>query len=95
MLRWRLRALVSSFAQFRSLGGVRGGRELRGARRFERRLPARRPPLALTAAEAAALLPLPSRLADTRMVLAEAPARRLAPAADAPRVGIRLGKVER
>jgi hypothetical protein len=53
------------------------------------------PPLALTAAEAAALLPLPSRLADTRMVLAEAPARRLAPAADAPPIGIRLGKVER
>jgi ribosomal protein L17 len=95
MLRWRLHALASSFAQFRALGGVRAGREFRGAGRFERRLPARRPPLALTAAEAAALLPLPSRLADTRMVLAEAPARRLAPAADAPRIGIRLGKAER
>jgi hypothetical protein len=95
MKRWRLRALASSFAQFRSLGRVRAGREFRGARRFERSLPAHRPPLALTAAEAAALLPLPSRLADTRLVLAEAPARRLAPAADAPRVGISLGKVER
>lgn len=95
MLRWRLHALASSFAQFRSLGGVRAGREFRGASRFERRLPARRPPLALTAAEAAALLPLPSRLADTPLVLAEAPARRLPPAADAPRLGISLGKVER
>jgi hypothetical protein len=95
VLRWRLHALVSSFAQFRALGGVRAGREFGGARRFERRLAARRPPLALTAAEAAALLPLPSSLSGTRLVLAEAPARRLAPAADAPRLGISLGKVER
>jgi hypothetical protein len=95
VLRWRLHALASSFAQFRALGGVRAGGEFRGARRFERRLPARRPPLAVTAAEAAALLPLPSRLADTRLVLAEAPARRYAPTADAPRIGIRLGKAER
>jgi hypothetical protein len=95
VLRWRLRALASSFAQFRALGGVRAGREFGGARRFERRLPARRPPLALTAAEAAALLPLPSSLSVTRLVLAEAPARRLPPAADAPRVGISIGKVER
>jgi hypothetical protein len=95
VMRWRLRALASSFAQFRALGGVRAGREFGSARRFERRLPARRPPLALTAAEAAALLPLPSSLSGTRLVLAEAPARRLPPAADAPRVGVSLGKVER
>jgi hypothetical protein len=95
MMRWRLHALVSSFAQFRALGGVRAGREFGGAGRFERRLPARRPPLALTAAEAAALLPLPSSLSETRLVLAEAPARRLPPAAEAPRAGISLGKVER
>lgn len=95
VLRWRLRALASSFAQFRALGAVRPGREFGGAKRFEHRLPARRPPLALTAAEAAALLPLPSRIADTRLVLAEAPARSLPPTADAPGSGLRLGTVER
>lgn len=94
VLRWRLRALASSFAQFRALGGLRTGREFRAAKRFERRLPARRPPLALTAAEAAALLPLPSRIAETRLVLAEAPARSLPPAAEAPQFGIRLGTAE-
>ena len=95
VLRWRLHALASSFAQFRSLGGLRAGREFGAGKRFERRLPARRPPLALTAAEAAALLPLPSRIADSRLVLAEAPARSLPPTSDAPRTGIRLGTAER
>jgi hypothetical protein len=94
VLRWRLHALTSSFAQFHSLGGLRAGRELFGRRRFERRLPALRPPLVLTAAEAAALLPLPTRLTETRLVLAEAPARRLPPTADAPQSGIRLGTAE-
>lgn len=94
-MRWRLRALASSFAQFRALGGLRAGREFGSAHRFERRLPARRPPLALTAAEAAALLPLPSRTADTPLVIAEAPARSLPPAADAPREGVLVGKGER
>jgi len=93
--RWRLRALASSFGQFHALGGLRAGRELLGRRRFERRLPALRPPLAVTAAEAAALLPLPSSLAETRLVLAEAAARRLPPAAEAPHTGIRLGRAER
>lgn len=93
--RWRLQALAASFGQFHALGGLRPGRELFGARRFERALPALRPPLALTAAEAAAVLPLPTLLSETRLVLAEAPARRLPPAADAPRLGIRLGRVER
>lgn len=93
--RWRLHALAASFGQFHALGGLRAGRELCGRRRFERRLPARRPPLAVTAAEAAALLPLPTDLADTRLVMAEAPARRLRPAADAPHSGIRLGRAER
>lgn len=93
--RWRLRALAASFGQFHALGGLRAGRELFGRRRFERRLPARRPPLAVTAAEAAALLPLPTNLAETRLMVAEAPARRLRPAADAPHSGIRLGRAER
>lgn len=93
--RWRLRALASSFAQFHGLGGLRAGRELFGRRRFERRLPALRPPLAVTASEAAALLPLPTNLAETRLVVGEAPARRLRPAADAPHSGIRLGRAER
>ena len=93
--RWRLHALAASFGQFHALGGLRAGRELFARRRFERRLPARRPPLAVTAAEAAALLPLPTDLADTRLVTAEAPARRLRPAVDAPHSGIRLGRAER
>lgn len=93
--RWRLRALAASFGQFHALGGLRAGRELFGRRRFERRLPALRPPLAVTAAEAAALLPLPTNLAETRLVVGEAPARRLRPAADAPHSGIRLGRAER
>ncbi|HTS73415.1 MAG TPA: hypothetical protein VMG74_06875, partial [Gaiellaceae bacterium] len=93
--RWRLRALVASFGQFDALGGLRAGRELFGRRRFERRLPALRPALAVTAAEAAALLPLPTNLAETRLVVGEAPARRLRPAADAPHSGIRLGRAER
>lgn len=93
--RWRLHALAASFGQFHALGGLRAGRELFGRRRFERRLPALRPPLALTAAEAAALLPLPTNLAETRLVVGEAPARRLRPAADASRSGIRLGRAER
>lgn len=93
--RSRLRALASSFAQFHALGGLRPGRELLGRRRFERGLPGLRPPLALTAAEAAALLPLPTNLAETRLVIEEAPARRLRPAADAPHSGIRLGRAER
>jgi len=93
--RWRLRALAASFGQFHALGGLRAGRELFGRRRFERRLPALRPALAVTAAEAAALLPLPTNLAETRLVVGEAPARRLRPAADAPHSGIRLGRAER
>jgi hypothetical protein len=94
-MRWRLRALASSFAQFEALGGLRPGRELFGTRRLEQALPALRPPLALTAAEAAAMLPLPTSISETRLVLAEAPARRLPPAAGAPHHGIRLGRVER
>lgn len=93
--RWRLRALAASFGQFHALGGLRAGRELLGRRRFEQRLPARRPPLAVTASEAAALLPLPTNLAETRLDVGEAPARRLRPAADAPHSGIRLGRAER
>lgn len=93
--RWRLRALAASFAQFHALGGLRAGRELFGRRRFEQRLAARRPPLAVTAAEAAALLPLPTNLAETRLEIGEAPARRLRPTADAPHSGIRLGRAER
>lgn len=93
--RWRLHALAASFGQFHALGGLRAGRELFGRRRFERRLPALRPPLALTSAEAAALLPLPTNLAETRLAIGEAPARRLRAAADAPDSGIRLGRAER
>ncbi len=92
--RWareRLSGLAASFTQFHELGGLRPGRELLLARRFARRLPALRPPLVVTASEAAALVPLPEQAAVTPLVLPEAPARALAPVADAPRDGLLVG----
>jgi hypothetical protein len=94
-LRWRLRALVAAFAQFHALGGLRAGHEFNSAKRFESRRPALRPALSVTAAEAAALLPLPVQAADTLLVLPEAPARQLAPVAEAARDGVLVGKTER
>ena len=95
--RWareRLSGLAASFTQFHELGGLRPGREFLFTRRFERRLPAVRPPLVVTAAEAAALVPLPERAADTPLVLPEAPARSLAPVAEAPYDGVLVGRSE-
>ncbi len=95
--RWareRLSGLAASFTQFHELGGLRPGREFLLARRFQRRLPALRPPLIVTAAEAAVLLPLPEQAADTPLVLPEAPARSLAPVAEAPTDGVLVGRGE-
>src|SRR6266511_2956155 len=83
--RWareRLSGLAASFTQFHELGGLRPGREFRLARRFDRRMPAPRPPLIVTAAEAAALLALPEQAAEAPFALPEAPARTVAPVAD-------------
>lgn len=96
--RWaraRLAGLVASFAQYHELAGLGKGSELFSGWRATRRLPALKPPLILTAAEAAALLPLPAQIAAAPVVLPEAPARRLAPAAEAPREGVLIGRGER
>lgn len=95
--RWareRLSGLAASFTQFHELGGLRPGREFRLARRFDRRMPAPRPPLIVTAAEAAALLALPEQAAEAPFALPEAPARIVAPVADAPRAGVLIGLAE-
>ena len=73
--RWaraRLSGLVGSFAQFHKLAGLDRGREPFAAWRFARRLPARQPPLTLTAAEASALLPLPTDAASAPVGVAGA-----------------------
>jgi hypothetical protein len=95
--RWareRLSGLAASFTQFHALGGLRPGREFALARRFELRSPAPRPPLVVTAAEAAALLPLPEQAAEAPLALPEAPARAVAPVADAATAGVLIGLAE-
>jgi hypothetical protein len=95
--RWareRLSGLSASFAQYRALGELRPGREFDLARRFALRMPASRPPLIVTAAEAAALLPLPEQAAEAPLALPEAPARSIAPVADAPQDGLTIGLAE-
>ncbi len=95
--RWareRLSGLAASFTQFHELGGLRPRREFRLARRFARRMPAPRPPLIVTAAEAAALLPLPEHAAAAPLALPEAPTRVVAAVADAPRAGVLIGVAE-
>lgn len=95
--RWareRLSGLSATFAQFRALGGLRPGREFALARRFQLRMPAPRPPLIVSASEAAALLPLPEQAAEAPLALPEAPARSVAPVADAPSDGVLLGLAE-
>ena len=57
-------------------------------------MPAPRPPLIVTAAEAAALLPLPERAAEAPLALPEAPSRSIAPVADAPQDGLTIGLAE-
>jgi len=96
--RWaraRLSGLVGSFAQFHKLDGLDKGRERFATWRFARRLPAPHPPLTLTAAEAAALLPLPTDAARAPVVLPEPSARKLAPVAEASREGILVGRSDR
>jgi hypothetical protein len=57
-------------------------------------MPSPRPPLIVTASEAAALLPLPEQAAGAPLALPEAPARSVAPVADAPSDGVMLGLAE-
>jgi hypothetical protein len=81
--RQRLRGLVASFACFNEEGKLRRGREPFFWPRLFGWLPPLRPGLVLTAAEAAAIVPLPEQPAEAPLTLAELPARKLAPVADA------------
>jgi hypothetical protein len=96
--RWaraRLSGLVASFAQFHKLAGLERGHEFFTSWRFARRLPSPKPPLTVTAAEAAALLPLPVDAAGSPVVLPEPSARKLAPVAEASRQGVLVGRSDR
>lgn len=87
--------LAASFAPFHGHARLRGAWEPFFWRRLREWLPPLRTQLLLTPTEAAMLLPLPERAADAPLSLAEPPARRVAPAADAPRHGIVLGRIDR
>ena len=87
--------LAASFAPFHGRAGLRRTWEPFFWRRLREWLPPLRPRLLLTPTEAAMLLPLPERAADAPLSLPEPPARRVAPAADAPRHGIVLGRIDR
>jgi|SRR5579884_570801 len=78
--------------QYRSpFSGLRRTLELFARRRFVRRLLPLRPPLLLSGSELATLLPVPANAGESPVPMARTPARELAPAAAAPRSGIRLG----
>ena len=95
LARERLRGLAASFACFDAEGKLRRGREPFFWPRLWGWLPPLRPRLVLTAAEAAALLPLPEQPLESSLALAELPARKLAPVTEAPRRGLLLGRADR
>ncbi len=87
--------LAASFAPFHGHARLLRTWEPFFWRRLREWLPPLRTRLLLTPTEAAMLLPLPERAADAPLSLTEPPARRVAPAADAPRHGIVLGRIDR
>jgi hypothetical protein len=93
--RERLAVLVASFAPFHGHARLRRRYEPFFWPRLRAWLPPLRPRLLLTPGEAAAILPLPERTAQAPLSLAEPPARPLAPAVEAPRHGVRLGRTDR
>lgn len=93
--RERLAFLAASFAPFHGHARLRRRPEPFFWPRLRAWLPPLRPRLLLTPGEAAAILPLPERPAQTPLSLAEPPARALAPAVEAPRHGILLGRPDR
>jgi hypothetical protein len=90
--RGRLGGVLAGFGQYHELGGLRRGREPFCSRRLERCLPAMRPRLLLSSGEAAALVALPEESALAPVSFTEAPARRVAPVAQAPSRGLLLGR---
>lgn len=95
LARERLRGLAASFACFNAEGKLRRGRERYLWPRLTGWLPPLRPRLVLTAAEAAAVLPLPEQPSEAPLALTEAPARKLAPVTEAPRGGLLVGRSDR
>ena len=93
--RERLAVLVASLAPFQGHARLRRRCEPFFWPRLRAWLPPLRPRLLLTAGEAAVILPLPERPAEAPLSLAEPPARPLAPAVEAPRHGILLGRPDR
>jgi hypothetical protein len=93
--RERLAVLAASLAPFHGYARLRRRYEPFFWPRLRAWLPPLRPRLLLTPGEAAAILPLPERPAQAPLSLAEPPARPLAPAVEAPRHGILLGRPDR
>src|SRR5207247_2555499 len=93
--RERLAVLVASLAPFHGHARLRRRYEPFFWPRLRAWLPPVRPRLLLTPGEAAAILPLPERTTQTPLSLAEPPARPLAPAVEAPRHGVLLGRTDR
>src|SRR5206468_17459 len=93
--RERLAVLAASLAPFHGHARLRRRYEPFFWPRLRAWLPPLRPRLLLTPGEAAAILPLPERPAQAPLSLAEPPARPLAPAVEAPRHGILLGRPDR
>jgi TraM recognition site of TraD and TraG len=93
--RERLAVLAASLAPFHGHARLRRGHERFFWPRLRAWLPPLRPRLLLTPGEAAAILPLPERSAEAPLSLAVPPARPLAPAVEAPRHGILLGRPDR
>jgi hypothetical protein len=90
--RGRLGGLIAGFGQYRELGGLRRCREPFCAKRLVCCLSPMRPRLLLSAAEAAALVALPERAALAPLSFVQAPARSVAPVAQAPTTGLLLGR---
>jgi TraM recognition site of TraD and TraG len=88
----RLGGLSAAFGQYQELGGLRRGREPFCAKRLSACLPPVRPRLLLGCGEAAALTAIPQRSALAPVSFTEAPARRVAPVAQAPSRGLLLGR---
>jgi hypothetical protein len=93
--RGRLRGVVAAFGQFHELGGLRRGREPFCAELVSGCVSAVRPRLVLTTEEAASVLALPESTAVAAVGFAQAPARRVAPIAQAPRDGLLVGVGDR
>jgi len=90
--RSRLGGLLAAFGQYQELGGLRRGLEPFCARRLFACLSPVRPGLLLGCGEAAALVPVPQESGLAPVSFAEAPARRVAPVAQAPTRGLLLGR---